>query len=418
MNNLEMLVYVDLEGEPRLLGRAWSNVSRNLRESMTFEYAPSWLRSGEAFRLPPEMEGEGRFFTGDGESLFGAFGDTAPDRWGRTLIERRAILEARKRGERPGRLFERDYMLAVSDPLRQGALRFAAVDERKRVEFLAPASEESIPRLVDLGRITQSAWRMSGGDSSLQEDLRELFVPGSSLGGSRPKANIRAENGELFIAKFPKQGDLRDVPAWEYIALETARACGLRVPEARLLPSPLENGRHILLVRRFDRRGVVRIPFVSAMTMLSASEGERRSYLDIAEVILRRSDAPDEDLKELWKRMVLNIMLSNTDDHLRNHGFLWSSAGESWRLSPLYDVEPVPAHIATLPATPVFDSGESSLEAAAETCEFFRIKAKEAGEILSEMLNAGARWRERAHRIGLPKEEIETMAEAFLCERR
>jgi serine/threonine-protein kinase HipA len=335
-----VLVHVDLQGVSHLAGRLWTR-SKNGRESATFEYDSRWLERADRFSLQPVLKaGPGPFHTIPGKALFGSLTDSAPDRWGRVLMRRAERLRADHEGSTPRTLTEIDYLLRVNDESRQGALRFS---ETEGGEFLAQG-ERKIPPLIELHHLLSAAERVTE-DTESDEDLRLLLAPGSSLGGARPKASVRDVNGHLSIAKFPSKIDDADVVAWEAVALTLAGKAGIETPEWRM-----ENvgGKRVLLLRRFDRSGTprhpVRIPFLSAMSMLDAHDNERRSYLEIVDALRQHGAAFKDDARSLWRRIVFNILISNTDDHLRNHGFLYAGA-EGWRLSPAYDMNPVPVEV-------------------------------------------------------------------------
>lgn len=248
-------------------------------------------------------------------ALFGALTDCAPDRWGRTLMARREAALAREEGRAARSLGEVDYLLGVRDDLRQGALRLSLGNG----PFLAD-DITGVPALADLPALLNLAQRAENDTADLS-DLQRLVRVGSSLGGARPKAHVRDSNGRIAIAKFPSAShDTWNVMAWEKVALDLASRAGIEVPTSRLLKLA---GRNVLIVDRFDRTETgARIGYVSAMTKIEASDGEQRSYLEIAEVIERVSPQVTEELHQLWRRIVFSILISNTDDHLRNHGFL------------------------------------------------------------------------------------------------
>jgi serine/threonine-protein kinase HipA len=309
------------------------------RESATFEYTPEWLANEQRFALEPALElYSGPFLTRAGQALFGALGDSAPDRWGRTLIARSERRRAQAESRAPRTLREIDYLLAVNDELRQGALRFAAVEAGP---YLAEGTgADSVPPLVNLPRLLAATDSVLAADESA-EDLRLLLDPGASLGGARPKASVRGRDGSLLIAKFPAKTDPYNLVVWEAVALELARRSGIEVPLSQVVRV---SDREVLLVNRFDRVDGSRIPFLSAMSALGASEREVHSYMEIADALRPYAAAAKEDLAALWRRIVFNVLISNTDDHLRNHAFVYVGTS-GWRLSPAYDLNPVPTDI-------------------------------------------------------------------------
>jgi serine/threonine-protein kinase HipA len=248
-------------------------------------------------------------------------------------------------------------------------------------------------------------------DKDTEEDLRILFAPGSSLGGARPKASVVERNGQLTIAKFPRRDDETNTVLWEAVALALAAKAGLAVPASRV---ETVAKKPVLLLRRFDREGKVRIPFLSAMSMLGAKDNDTRSYLEIVDALRQHGAAPKEDMEALWRRLVFNILISNTDDHLRNHGFLYAGQ-EGWRLSPAYDLNPVPVDIKPRVLTTAINEDDStaSLGLAIEVAPYFDLNEREAKKITLEVGKAVSKWRNEATRHGLTKNEIERMASAF-----
>ncbi len=402
-----VLVYVDLEGVPRLVGKLWARL-RNGRESATFEYDQGWLGSPERFSLEPALKlGPGPFHTAPDKLLFGAIGDSAPDRWGRVLMRRAERRRTEHTGETPRTLREIDYLLMVDDDARQGALRFA---DRAGGPFLAPFGPAKIPPLIELPRLLSATEHVLD-DSDTDEDLRLLLAPGSSLGGARPKASVRDRHGHLTIAKFPSKGDEINAVLWEAVALTLAKKAAIRVPEWRVQTIA---AKPVLLLRRFDREGATRVPFLSAMSMLDAKDNEPRSYLEFVDVLRQYGATPKQEMQELWRRIVFSILISNTDDHLRNHGFLY--AGQAgWNLSPAYDMNPVPTDIKPRILTTAIDldDGTASLKLAFEVAPYFELKSAQAREIAAEVARATKTWRAEAKGLGLSSAEIERMASAF-----
>lgn len=387
----------------RLLVRAGQN-----RESASFEYDNGWLQNPEHFALEPAMAlGKGTFHTAAGRTMFGAIGDSAPDRWGRVLMRRAEGRRADEAGEQPRTLREIDFLLNVDDEARQGALRFAG---EPGGPFLAQDGAFRIPPLVELPRLLAAAERLVDKDER-DDDLRILLAPGSSLGGARPKASVRDKDGSLAIAKFPHHSDEYRMVLWEAVALSLAGDSGIPVPNWRI-----ENvgERAVLLLRRFDRDGAVRVPFLSAMSMLAATDNETRSYLEFVDALRQYGATPRNDMRRLWRQIVFNILISNTDDHLRNHGFLYAGL-DGWRLSPAYDLNPMPVDIRPrVLATAIdLDSGQASLSLALDVAEYFELKADEAKAIAGSVGRAVSRWRDTATRLGLSGGEIDRMASAF-----
>jgi serine/threonine-protein kinase HipA len=276
--------------------------------------------------------------------------------------------------------------------------------------FLADDTATAIPPLIELPRLLAAADHVAG-DSDSDEDLRLLLAPGSSLGGARPKASVRDRDGHLAVAKFPHREDEIDAVRWEAVALALATKAGIAVPAWRLEDVA---GRPVLLLRRFDRRAAVRVPFLSAMSMLGAGDSETRSYLEFVDALRQHGAAPREDMRALWRRIAFSILISNTDDHLRNHGFLYAGA-DGWRLAPAYDMNPVPTDIKPRVLTTAIDleDGTASLERAMDVASYFELDAKAARTIASEAGRAVATWRAVANSLGLSPSEIQRMASAF-----
>lgn len=353
------------------------------------------------------MLGPGPFHTPSGKPLFGAIGDSAPDRWGRVLMRRAERRRAERAGETPHTLMEINYLLMVNDEARQGALRFA---KNEGGPFLADHETVRIPPLIDLPRLLSAAEHVAN-DTDSDEDLRLLLAPGSSLGGARPKASVRDRDGHLAIAKFPHQEDEINTVLWEAVALRLAEKASILVPEWRI---ERVMDKSVLLLRRFDRVQGQRVPFLSAMSMLGASDNESRSYLEFVDALRRYGASPKQDMHALWRRIVFNILISNTDDHLRNHAFLYTGP-DGWRLAPAYDLNPVPTDIKPRVLTTAIDldDGSASLDLAMSVVGYFELDEEKAHTIVAEVGKAVKTWREEAARLGLTQAEISRMASAF-----
>jgi len=391
------------------VGRLWVTASR-AHKSATFEYDDSWFENRERFALEPALElYPGPFQTRVGQPMFGALGDSAPDRWGRTLIARAERHRAQAEQRKPRALRELDYLLAVNDELRQGALRFALEEDGP---YVAQATgTESVPPLVNLPRLLNATQAVLDDEESA-EDLRLLLDPGASLGGARPKASLRDQDGSLLIAKFPARGDPYNVAAWEAVALELARRAAIAVPASRIARA---SDRDVLLVSRFDRRDGQRVPFLSAMSALGAMDHEVHSYMEIADSLRPNAAAARADLVALWRRIVFNVLISNTDDHLRNHAFVYAGR-QGWRLAPAYDINPVPIDIKPrMLSTSIAEDPDltASLQLALEVSDHFGVKAGEAGSIIADVHRAVSTWQEVAASFGLKRRELERMATAF-----
>ena len=403
----EVLVYLALNGTPRLVGRLWARMRKD-RESATFEYDKTWLAHSKSFSLEPALKlGPGPFHTASDRPLFGAIGDSAPDRWGRVLMRRAERRRAGQEGRRPRTVREIDYLLMVDDETRQGALRFS---EQEQGPFLADLGRTRIPPLIDLPRLLSATEHVLS-DTDTDEDLRLLLAPGSSLGGARPKASVRDRDGHLAIAKFPSSGDEISTVRWEAVALTLAAKAGIPVPGWRL---ETVADKPVLLLHRFDREQGTRVPFLSAMSMLDAKDNEQRSYLEFVDVLRQHGASPKADMHALWRRVVFSILISNTDDHLRNHGFLWTGPA-GWSLSPAYDLNPVPADIKPRVLSTAIDLDDStaSLDLALEVAPYFELSTDAAHRIAAQVGQSVATWRKVAGKFGIAEAEINRVASAF-----
>jgi|tagenome__1003787_1003787.scaffolds.fasta_scaffold20954885_2 serine/threonine-protein kinase HipA len=399
-------VYASFDGDDVLAGRLFAHTGRG--ESATFTYDPGYLSDDRAYALEPALPlVGGPQQTEVGLAMFRSFGDTAPDRWGRRLIERTERLRAEEVKSPARRLTEFAFLLGVRDDLRQGALRFRDLTTGA---FIADA-ETGIPALTELGTLLALADSVERDDAQL-EQLRTLLRAGSSLGGARPKAHVRAPDGRAAIAKFPSAAsDTWNVMAWEKTALDLAALAGIAVPVSTLLTVA---GRHVLVVDRFDRDGDRRIGYVSALTMLEARDGDTGSYMEIGSAIEEHSPHTSADLQQLWRRIAFGVLISNTDDHLRNHGFL-HAGGDSWTLAPAFDLNPNPAPGPKELATAISDSGDTraSVENLMHAAPMFRLPGEQAVAALREVVHAAQQWRQVAIRNGLTERELHQMAPAF-----
>ncbi len=372
------------------------------RERVAFTYDPAWLEDKNAFSLTPYLPLDRGGYTPDaGQDMIPVLGDSAPDRWGRNVMIRFEGRKARAEGRRERGFHETDFLLGVNDETRLGALRFKVDDE-----FQSPQGI-GVPVMVNLGKLLAAAQRVLRGEET-DEDLQMLFAPGSSLGGARPKASVRDNNGVMSIAKFPKNDDQYSVERWEAIALEMAAEAKIRTASHEL--HHVEN-KIVFLSHRFDRDGDGgRIPFVSAMAMLNGRDGEQYSYIDLADVIASESADPEADWNELFRRVAFSILIKNADDHMRNHGFLRTAGG--WRLSPAYDINPEPNSL-SLRSYVSEDNADASIELLRQSSEDYMVERSRADEIIAEVAKVTGRWREFAQRHQTPKSEIDRMAGAF-----
>ncbi len=416
----DIAVYADWDGLQSPVRVGMLRVRRAAgREIFEFEYDGDALQSPDLgqVQLDPRIGlFAGPQYPAPGHEIFGVFADASPDRWGRMLMRRRHEREQRAgRIEATARLHESDFLLGVHDAFRVGALRFRLGGTG---EFLDDRHDVAAPPFVRLRELEAASAALERDESNTAEAgsdwLRMLIAPGGSLGGARPKASVVDPEGQLWIAKFPSIRDDHDVGAWEAVVNALANACGLQVAEGRA--QHFANPHHCFLVRRFDRTADGRrIHFASAMTLTGHKDGEDAStgvsYLEIADVLVRHGAQTERDLQELWSRMVFNMLVSNTDDHLRNHGFLLVP-GRGWRLSPAYDMNPVPdAHGLKLNVTEADNALD--LDLARSVAHFFRVNMTTAEEIISRQRSYVGQWRKLAQRLGISVAEQGRMASAF-----
>jgi serine/threonine-protein kinase HipA len=409
-------VYANWQGmeEPVLMGELYSERLKG-KEIFSFEYNSTWLASDQAQLIDPELQlYSGLQHLGTDQKNFGLFLDSSPDRWGRLLMRRREAAMAKIEERVEQNLFETDYLLGVFDGHRMGALRFKLVIDGP---FLNDNRELASPPWTSLSELEQISIKLEQDD--IIEDpeylkwLGMLIAPGASLGGARPKANIVGKDGSLWIAKFPSRNDEGDTGGWEMVTYELAIAAGIKMAESKA--QKFSSNHYTFLTKRFDRTiDGKRIHFASAMTMLGYTDGQDHddgiSYLELAEFISENGANISEDLEELWRRIVFSICVSNTDDHLRNHGFILSASG--WLLSPAYDINPV--ETGTGLKLNISDNDNSlDLALAMEVHEFFRLSKKRATEIINEVTTAVRTWKDVATKYGLSRAEQELKARAF-----
>jgi serine/threonine-protein kinase HipA len=376
-------------------------------EAMSFEYHPDWLREPARFSLEPAlMLHRGTFVPVTGQPIFGSIGDSAPDTWGRQLMRRAERRLAVREGRPVRTLMEADYLLGVADVSRLGALRFRRSGED---QFQSPTTA-GVPAQIELGRLLQITERILR-DEETEEDLQIIFAPGSSLGGARPKVSVIDQHGRLAIAKFPKETDDYRIEVWEEVALRLAAAAGIRTPDHELIRVA---DKQMLLSRRFDRHGETRVPFVSALSMMGLKDGDRGSYPELVDVLTQHGARAAADAEELYRRMVFNVLISNVDDHLRNHGFLWTGPG-GWTLSPAYDLNPTPADLRprVLTTSISLDDATCDLELVKSVADYFGLAVARASAIIKQVAMATAQWRDTACACRARPSEIQRMASAF-----
>jgi serine/threonine-protein kinase HipA len=408
-------VCVDIErfAEPALMGTLKRRAGAS-GEIFSFEYSPAWLPQPEAFAFDPDLAlVAGPQYPAPARATFGIFMDSSPDRWGRVLMQRRENLQARQERRRPRALTEWDFLLGVHDETRLGALRFRQgpgqpfIDSDERLAAppiaslreLQAASLNFEQHLEDEGHPDYARW------------LAQLFAPGTSLGGSRPKASVRDDSGTLCLAKFPSRQDTRDIGAWELVACRLAAVAGIVVPEARALRMP-GSSHTTFLAKRFDRTPTGgRVAFVSAMTLTQRTDGEAgASYLELVALLQSRGADTRADCEQLFRRVVFNILVHNTDDHLRNHGFFID--GHGIRLSPAYDINPsIERRELSLAVNEIETACDVSI--AMDACRDYGLSRQQAGAVLEQVSAAVAQWRGEARRLRIPRAEQDLMAQAF-----
>lgn len=395
-------------GGPRRIGTL-RRVGSGPGAIVSFAYKPEWIDTGQAFTIDPSHGlYPGDQFPARGQ-IGGIFADTSPDRWGRTLLERRERLRAEAESRRPRALGEWDFLLGVSDRLRMGGLRFVTAAGRYLDD-----DDDGVPPPARLRELEQASRELEDPEHPPRtggaERLILLLAPGASLGGARPKTTFSGEDGALWLAKFPSRGDRHDVGACEYLLNELASRAGIEVPETRLLR--LAGEHRTFAARRFDREGLKRRLYASAMTLTGKQDHDEASYLDVALAIADygASGYIDADLEQLFRRVAFNVLTAHRDDHLRNHGFLRFKEG--WRLSPAFDINPVPTLAEHQLA--IDDSNRSpDLDVVLETASFYRLQSTEARVIADEVREAIGGWREAAQAFELTRTDIDLLGSAL-----
>ncbi len=412
VNQETVLVYDNFSSDtPLLLGKLYVDSIKG-GESYSFEYSDEWLQNTRlSVSLDPDLLPYGGRQYPSGKAIFGLFADASPDRWGRVLMMKRERLLAEKESRKPRKLNGSDFLLGVYDETRMGGLRFKLEEEG---DFLSDDKETAAPPWATIRTLEEASRQFENDTIALNEKwLNQLLRPGSSLGGARPKATVVDTAGQLWIAKFPSKNDENNTGAWEKVVHDLARMCGLNVPESKVETFSKQGS--TFLVKRFDRDGARRVHFASAMTLLGKTDGadaaDGASYLDIVSFIKSNGCSPKTDLIELWKRIVFNMAVSNTDDHLRNHAFILSSNG--WRLSPLYDVNPVP-YGDELSLNVSEDDNRISIPLAIETASHFGIREEDARKMANEILiTVKENWEKLAAKYNIPHGKVEDMRPAF-----
>ncbi|OGS81149.1 MAG: toxin HipA [Gallionellales bacterium GWA2_59_43] len=413
-------VYADWDGlgYPRRLGFLHARRSAG-GELFAFEYDSAALADPQlnTVQLDPRIG----LFTGpqypeQERTTFGMLADASPDRWGRMLMNRR--LEREKRAgnaPRNARLFESDFLLGVHDTYRVGALRFKLDDQDPFLDNRDGMAAPPMIRLHELEQASRSLEQDEDNTAAHGNDwLRMLIAPGGSLGGARPKASVADHERQLWIAKFPSIRDTHDMGAWELIVNTLANACGLRVASGAA--AKYASSHHCFMVKRFDRTSTGnRLHFVSAMTLTGHTDGEDAStgvsYLELAEVLITRGANTNADLRELWSRIVFNMLVSNTDDHLRNHGFILEP-GRGWHLSPAYDMNPDKyGHGLKLNVSE--NDNALDLDLARSVAHYFRVSNNDANAIIADVKGVVSQWPTIANELGISRQEQDDIGTAF-----
>lgn len=415
-NYREIQVFMDNEQmhKATLIGVLYSELLRG-KEIFSFEYDTNWLKQKESKVLDPDlMLFSGRQYLDNEKSNFGLFLDSAPDRWGRVLMQRREAILARNEKRAVRKFLETDYLLGVFDPTRMGALRFKLADND---DFLNNNKDLASPPWTSIAKLEQASLNLEKDDSYNDTErikwLNMLVNPGSSLGGARPKANVLDRNKHLWIAKFPSHHDYKDYGAWEALTAQLAKQCGIDMAETKA--QQFSSKYHSFLTKRFDRdKNGKRLHFASAMTMLGYSDGvdaaDGVSYLELAEWISQNCVNVAENLKQLWQRIVFSIAVSNCDDHLRNHGFILTPKG--WTLSPAYDINPnengmgLKLNISEKDNSLEYDLVQS-------VAPYFSIKNEQAKLMITHTKSVVSQWRTLAKQYKIPRSEQELLAGAF-----
>lgn len=409
----DIIVYAHWAGmvEPKCVGVLSAQQAKG-RKAFSFEYDEEWINSKEQLLLDPDISWYSGTQYPNGKEIFGVFMDSMPDTWGRKLMIKRAAQEAREQGKTAATLYDIDFLLGVYDESRMGALRFKT---KPAGPFLDNTKVYPAPHWANIKELQQAAAIIESGENgkNVKKWLAILIAPGSSLGGARPKANILDNNHHPWIAKFPAKADTIDKAAWEYLAYQLALMAGIDMAESKI--EKVSGNYHTFFTKRFDRLKGERVHFASAMTMTGNNEDTIKnnpaSYLDLAEFIQYSGSNNKADLHQLWKRIIFNIAISNTDDHLRNHGFVLKENG--WRLSPAYDInlsidkEGLALNIDTT-------DNALSFELAKSVGIFFQLNNQQMNEIINEVTTAKKKWKKIADKIGISKQEQELMSTAFV----
>ncbi len=410
----KLFVYADFDwlDKPRLIGElSYDSVRGN--ETYGFSFDTEWLtKHGDIFLSDDLQNYTGIQYARPGRDIFACFSDALPDRWGRTLLNRREQVAAADEKRAVRRLTSFDYLMGIDDISRMGGFRFADTPTGK---FINCESGLRIPPLANIRELMHAAHEIEASDEKhllpSKQWLAQLLHPGTSLGGARPKASVIDEDGSLTVAKFPSRKDDYDVAQWEHFCHVMGRKAGLNVAETRTIDG---NGHHILLSKRFDRTtDGRRIHFASALTALGLTDGDNGStgygYTDIVDFILRHGSNVEPNLEELYRRVAFYIIIGNSDDHFRNHGFLLTRKG--WELSPAYDINPTLSGFQRLLINR--NTCESNIDILLESAGDYMLSPKKAQDIIDNVRDAMKSWRDEAREQGLPQRDIDMFAPRF-----
>lgn len=413
-NNKEVLVYADWLAPTKLIGTLFC-VFGNGKQVYSFEYSKEWLKDFSHITLDPDLYNTlGRQYVSQSKTFFVFLSDCLPDRWGRKLLKRKEAIQANIENRPEQQLTDYDYLIGINDETRMGALRFK---HKKENSFISATDDYNVPPFENLRKLEQAALDFERTEFTDDKALQLLLKPGSSLGGARPKATVKDANGVLWIAKFPSQNDEYNIGAWEKVTSDLARMAGLNVPET--MKKDFNSKGSTFLTKRFDRiyqnGKTKRVHCASALTMLGKVDGadnkDGSSYLELVDFIKDNSIQPNKDLEELWNRIVFSILVSNTDDHLRNHNFILSEQG--WKLAPLFDVNPNPFG-KELSLNITENNNLKRLSLAMDTAKYYNLsfeKAKNNAIHIATIVKDN--WRKLAKVNGCSNAEIERMKSAF-----
>ena len=382
-------------------------------ETYGFSYDKVWLvKYGDVFLSEDLQNYPGIQYTRPERDIFACFSDALPDRWGRTLLNRREQIAASEEKRPVRRLTSFDYLMGIDDESRMGGFRFA---ETAGGKFINCEANLRVPPLTSIRELMHAAHEIEASEEKhllpSKKWLAQLLHPGTSLGGARPKASVIDEDGRLTVAKFPSRKDDYDVGLWEHFCHIMGRKAGINVAETNTIPG---EDYHILLSKRFDRNEIgKRIHFASALTLLGLTDGDNAStgygYTDIVDFIIQYGSNVKQNLEELYRRVAFYIIVGNSDDHFRNHGFLLTRKG--WELSPAYDINPTLSENQSLLINRT--TSESNLDILLESAGEYMLSAETAKTIMYEVKSAMKSWRNEARRLGLPQRDIDMFAPRF-----